>query len=59
MTNDWIIGQWGEDLKIMRLWQQHVYVQEAVLRRRFKRLRVNEQREGRSGLYLPIPSCFP
>jgi hypothetical protein len=59
VTNDWIIGHWGEDLKIMRLWQEHVYVQGPVLSRRFKRLRVNEQREDRSGLYLPIPSCFP
>ena len=44
----------------MRLWQEHMYVQEAILTRRFKRLQVYEQRERpRSGLYLPIPSCFP
>jgi len=56
VTNGWIIGQAAGDLRITRLWQEHVDVQEVVLIRKFKRLPVGEQREGRSGLYLPILS---
>jgi len=63
VTNGWIVEQWAEDLRIMRLWKEQVYVQEAVLTRRFKCLWVDEQHKCHSGLYLPIPSvtniCFP